>query len=65
MNVYRIPHTDFKVSRIAYGCMGIGGRWNREPVGSRNNGCYTEKRRLLLHEFDRYRRRRNVPLDRG
>ena len=40
MNVYKIPHTDLKVSRIAYGCMGIGGRWNivltwllRHPAG--------------------------------
>ena len=32
MNVYKIPDTDLKVSRIAYGCMGIGGRWNREPM---------------------------------
>lgn len=32
MNAHKIPHTDLKVSRIAYGCMGIGGRWNREPI---------------------------------
>lgn len=34
MNVYRIPDTDLKVPRIAYGCMGIGGRRNREPVAA-------------------------------
>ncbi len=27
MNTYRIPHTDLKASRLAYGCMNIGGRW--------------------------------------
>lgn len=27
MRTYRIPHTDLDVSRIAYGCMGLGGSW--------------------------------------
>ena len=36
MNVYKIPHTDLQVSRIAYGCMGIGGRWNSEPMTAFN-----------------------------
>ena len=27
MQTYRIPHTDLKASRLAYGCMNIGGRW--------------------------------------
>ena len=36
MNVYKIPHTNLKVSRIAYGCMGIGGRWNSEPMTAFN-----------------------------
>ena len=27
-----IAHTDLTVSRIVYGCMGLGGGWNQEPV---------------------------------
>ena len=27
MQTYRIPHTDLQASRLAYGCMNIGGRW--------------------------------------
>ncbi|MGC9393904.1 MAG: aldo/keto reductase [Anaerolineae bacterium] len=32
MKTYRIPHTDLTVSRIAYGCMKIGGSWGPEPL---------------------------------
>ena len=32
MNVYKIPHTDLKVSRIAYGCMGIGSTLFNPPA---------------------------------
>ena len=32
MNVYKILKVDIMELRIAYGCMGIGGRWNREPM---------------------------------
>jgi len=32
MKTYRISHTDFTVSRIAYGCMKIGGSWGPEPL---------------------------------
>ncbi len=32
MKTYRIPKTDLVVSRIAYGCMKIGGSWDHEPV---------------------------------
>lgn len=28
MKTYRMAHTDLDVSRIAYGCMGLGGRWD-------------------------------------
>jgi predicted oxidoreductase len=28
VQTYRIPHTDLKASRLAYGCMNIGGRWD-------------------------------------
>ncbi|MGH1365752.1 MAG: aldo/keto reductase [Calditrichia bacterium] len=31
MRSYTIPHTDFSVSQIAYGCMGIGGDWSKNP----------------------------------
>ena len=34
MKTYSIPHTDLEVSQIAYGCMQIGGGWNREPVSA-------------------------------
>ena len=32
MKTYRIPRTDLDVTRIAYGCMKIGGRWDRDPM---------------------------------
>ena len=48
MNVYKIPHTDLKVSRIAYGCMGIGGRWNREQVAA---SCLADNVELSREEW--------------
>jgi predicted oxidoreductase len=32
MQQYPIPHTDLTVSRLAYGCMNIGGKWDRSPL---------------------------------
>jgi predicted oxidoreductase len=32
MKTYRILHSDLTVSRIAYGCMKIGGSWGPEPL---------------------------------
>ena len=32
MKKYLIPNTDLKVSRLAYGCMGIGGSWDNAPL---------------------------------
>jgi predicted oxidoreductase len=32
VKTYRIPHTDLDVSRLAYGCMKIGGRWDASPL---------------------------------
>lgn len=32
MKTYRIPHTDLEVSRIGYGCMKLGGRWDNSPL---------------------------------
>ena len=32
MKTYAIPHTDLYVSRLGYGCMNIGGRWDRTPL---------------------------------
>jgi predicted oxidoreductase len=32
MKTYRIPKTDLTVSRIAFGCMRIGGSWDYTPV---------------------------------
>lgn len=32
MKTYRIPRTDLIVSRIAYGCMKIGGTWDHVPI---------------------------------
>jgi predicted oxidoreductase len=34
MKTYRIPKTDLTVSRIAYGCMKIGGTWDHEPIAA-------------------------------
>jgi aryl-alcohol dehydrogenase-like predicted oxidoreductase len=32
LTTYTLPHTELKVSRIAYGCMNIGRRWDRTPL---------------------------------
>ena len=32
MKKHLIPNTDLKVSRLAYGCMGIGGSWDNAPL---------------------------------
>lgn len=32
MKTYHIPQTDLEVSRLAYGCMQIGGRWDSDPM---------------------------------
>lgn len=34
MKTYRIPKTDLTVSRIAYGCMKIGGTWDHAPISA-------------------------------
>ncbi|HEY9248506.1 MAG TPA: aldo/keto reductase [Rariglobus sp.] len=34
MKTYRIPKTDLVVSRLAYGCMKIGGTWDHAPVSA-------------------------------
>jgi predicted oxidoreductase len=31
MKTYRLAHTDLEVSRIAYGCMALGGSWDGAP----------------------------------
>jgi predicted oxidoreductase len=32
MKKYQIPNTDLEVSRIGYGCMGLGRGWSRDPL---------------------------------
>lgn len=32
MQTYRLPHSTLQISRISYGCMAIGGRWDAEPM---------------------------------
>ena len=34
MKTYRIPNTDLDVTRIAYGCMPIGGAWDSTPLSA-------------------------------
>ena len=34
MKSYHVPQTDLEVSRLAYGCMQIGGEWSDEPVAA-------------------------------
>lgn len=34
MKTYSIPNTDLEVSHIAYGCMNLGGRWDKGPLTS-------------------------------
>jgi predicted oxidoreductase len=35
MEYISIPRTDLEVSQIIYGCMQIGGRWDKEPIPDR------------------------------
>jgi len=32
MKTFKVPRTELEISRIAYGCMNIGGRWDRDPL---------------------------------
>lgn len=32
MKTFALPHTELQVSRIGYGCMNLGGRWDRNPL---------------------------------
>ena len=34
MKTYRVPHTTLDVSRLAYGCMKLGGRWDAPAPGA-------------------------------
>lgn len=34
MRTYKLAHTDLVVSRIAYGCMQLGGSWDRKPLST-------------------------------
>lgn len=34
MKTYRLAHTDLEISRIAYGCMALGGSWDAVPLGA-------------------------------
>ena len=31
MKTYSLPNTDLKITRLAYGCMQIGGTWTIVP----------------------------------
>jgi len=33
MEMIKIPHNDLEVSRLALGCMGLGGGWEADPSG--------------------------------
>ncbi len=32
MKTYHLPHTDLEISRLAYGCMTLGGEWSSAPL---------------------------------
>ncbi len=34
MHTYTLPGTDLRVSRVAYGCMNIGGTWDDTPLST-------------------------------
>jgi aryl-alcohol dehydrogenase-like predicted oxidoreductase len=34
MHTYTLPGTDLRVSRVAYGCMNIGGTWDYTPLST-------------------------------
>lgn len=38
MKTYRIPNTDLDATRIAYGCMPIGGAWDSAPLTDETRG---------------------------
>jgi predicted oxidoreductase len=45
MKTYAIPRTDLEVTRIAYGCMPLGGGWDDTPL----DGATREKAGAALH----------------
>ncbi len=42
MQQYTLPHTDLTVSRLAYGCMKIGGSWDAAPLTDADRRAATE-----------------------
>jgi predicted oxidoreductase len=50
MKTIRIPHTDLEASQIAYGCMLIGGEWNRERFSQQTQRDATRVVRTALDE---------------
>jgi aryl-alcohol dehydrogenase-like predicted oxidoreductase len=34
LRTYRVPHTDLDVSCIGYGCLKLGGSWDRAPLST-------------------------------
>ena len=42
MQQYTLPHTGLAVSRLAYGCMRIGGGWNDSPLTNADQQAATE-----------------------
>lgn len=41
MTTYAIPHTDLTVSRLAYGCMNLGGRWDHGQLDDDDRAAAT------------------------
>lgn len=50
MQKYQIPHTDLQVSRLGYGCMGLGGHWNTEPLDPADQAKAVEVVEKVLSE---------------
>jgi predicted oxidoreductase len=49
VNRYKIPSTDLEVSRIGYGCMGLGGSWDDAPLTDQDKSAAVE---LVGKAFD-------------
>jgi predicted oxidoreductase len=49
VNRYKIPNTDLEVSRIGYGCMGLGGSWDDAPLTDQDKSAAVE---LVGKAFD-------------
>ena len=56
MKTYHIPQTELSVSRLAYGCMKIGGSWGPEPLTQAVHGQALQRDAPVARRIDAFRK---------